>query len=227
MDALGEASAVLRDAEQQLRLILVRAAENGNYDLVPRIAEWAKLLNSALGGQPVIQPLPAGAACALPSDNGVHEPEDADEDDGEDEDTAPAPTRKARGRRRAKGRRGKATKEGYPKFVREGDSLVKIGWSKSEDKTYEHKAPRAVLRALIQTLARVGAGGERFTVEPLLPLRDTASGREIPDYQTYLTLAWLRNANLVTQHGRQGYSLPEASILEREAERQWVELKTR
>jgi hypothetical protein len=84
-----------------------------------------------------------------------------------------------------------------------------------------------VLRALVQALTGIGAGGDRFTVEPLLPLKDTTSNGDIPDYQAYLTLAWLRSAELVTQHGRQGYSLPDGSNLERDAERKWAELKTR
>lgn len=105
--------------------------------------------------------------------------------------------------------------------------MVKIGWSKSEAKTYEHKAPRAVLQALLRALIRVGAAGKRFTVEGLLPLKDSASNSEIPDYQTYLTLAWLRNVNLITQHGRQGYSLLPDFDLEQESNRHWDQLDTR
>ena len=43
MGALDEASAVLRAAEQNLRIILVKAAEGGDYDHLLQIAEWAKL----------------------------------------------------------------------------------------------------------------------------------------------------------------------------------------
>src|SRR5262249_22934714 len=127
--------------------------------------------------------------------------------------------------RRKKSRRGKRVKSEYPKFVREGDSLVKIGWSKRERKPYEHKAPRNVLRALVQALVRVGTGGERFTVDGILPLKH--GGAEIPDYQTYLTLAWLRSVGLITQHGRQGYSLPDAEGLDRKSEQQWGSLTSR
>jgi hypothetical protein len=218
MDPLEEATAALRAAEQQLRSILVKAAESGDYDHLPRIAGWARLLSATLGGQPVAELPPVQP----PSDNGVHE--------RAAEVTARSPAtgaRRVQASRRKQGRRSRAAKEGYPQFVREGDSLVKIGWSKSEGRTYEHKAPRGVLRALVQALVRVGSGGERFTVEALLPLRDTAAGSDIPDYQTYLTLAWLRTVGLVTQHGRQGYSLPAGSDIERESERQWAELKAR
>lgn len=66
---------------------------------------------------------------------------------------------------------------------------------------------------------------ERFTVESLLPHRD--SGSDIPDDQTYLVLAWLRSIGLVTQHDRQGYSQPADASRGREAERHWGELATR
>jgi hypothetical protein len=225
MDVLEEAMAVLLNAEQQLRSILVRSAKDGNYDHLPQIAEWAKLLSATLGGQPPAEPATFQPETVLPlasSDDGVAERPAAVR--------ARAPAtgyRKARAGQRRKRRRSKTAKSGYPKFVREGDSLVKIGWSKTDGKPYEHKAPRSVLRSLVQALLRVGSGGARFTVEGLLPLKDTAGTSEIPDYQTYLTLAWLRCVRLITQHGRQGYSLPNAAELERQSEQQWGNLTAR
>lgn len=135
--------------------------------------------------------------------------------------------RRARKGRRKKQGRGNKAKAEYPRFVREGDSLVKIAWSKSEGKPYEHRAPKGVIRALVQALSRAGAGGQRFTMEPLLPLKDPTDRSGIPDYQSYLTLAWLRSVGLIVQHGRQGYSLPEDVDLEQECARQWSELKPR
>jgi hypothetical protein len=223
MDALQEATAVLRTAEQQLRSILVKAAESGDYDHLPRIAEWAKVLNAALGGVTMIETVPASTQPVLSAvpDNGY--PEQPLDDLG-GTSAPPARTVQSAGRGK-KSRKTRAKKAGYPKFVREGETLVKIAWSKSERKPYEHKAPKGVLRALIQALTRVGSGGARFTMEGLLPLKD--GGTDIPDYQTYLTLAWLRSAGLITQHGRQGYSLPPEVNTEREAERQWSQLAAR
>jgi hypothetical protein len=222
MDALKEATAALRAAEQQLRSIIAKAAEGGDYDHLPRIAEWAKLLSAAISGQPVSEPAQVQPVLipTSPSDNGVHARAAA----VKTRIAAPA-SRKAKAGRRNKIRRRKKTNAEYPKFIREGDSLVKIGWSKSEAKTYEHKAPRSVIRALVQALVRVGSGGKRFTVEHLLPLKD--SGSEIPDYQTYLTLAWLRSVDLITQHGRQGYSLLPDMDIEQESNRHWDHLDTR
>lgn len=221
---------MLRTAEQQLRAILVQAAEAGNYDHLPRVAEWAKVLNAMVAGQTIADSPPA----ALPTRTETVEDDDDDpparDSSIQERQAAPravAPViRRAKGGRRKKTRRSGVAASGYPKFVREGESLVKIGWSKSEKKPYEHKAPRTVLRALVKELGRIGAGGERFTVEGIFPLKD-ASKSDIPDYQAYLTLAWLRSVELITQHGRQGYSLPNAGDLERQSEQKWNELTTR
>ncbi len=223
MNALEQGLAVLRSAEQELRSILARAAEVGDYDHLPRIAEWAKILSAIPGGQTDAEParLPFQRMVSDRGENGVHERAATPPPAGAASDGARVMARRRRKRRRSR------TPEGYPQFVREGESLVKIGWSKSEGKTYEHKAPKGVLRALVKALLRVGVGGGRFTADVLLPLKDSVGGSEIPDYQTYLTLAWLRSTGLITQHGRQGYSLPAGFDLERESERQWGELKTR
>lgn len=105
--------------------------------------------------------------------------------------------------------------------------MVKIGWSKHDRKTYEHRAPRRVLDAFVQAVVRAGAGGERFAMGGILPLKDTVNSSDIPDYQAYLTLAWLRDSGLLAQHGRQGYSLLPDTELPREAARLWAALTAR
>jgi hypothetical protein len=227
MDALEDARSVLRTAEQKLRVILVEAAEVGNYDQLPQIAEWAKLLNATLFGQSVAEPSkpppqPLERAEALPvSATAAHEPLAV-----VNSRTPVLDAHRVKTGRRKKTRQSKNSSSGYPKFIREGDALIKIGWSKSQGKPYEHKAPRAVLRALVKELIRIGSGGARFTVEGIFPLKDTGK-TDIPDYQAYLTLAWLRSVELITQHGRQGYSLPNGADLERQSEQKWNELSKR
>jgi hypothetical protein len=53
----------------------------------------------------------------------------------------------------------------YPRFKREGETLVKIGWSKSDWATYEHRSPRDVLDRLVAAIKRVAVRDERFTTE--------------------------------------------------------------
>jgi hypothetical protein len=113
----------------------------------------------------------------------------------------------------------------YPRFVREGDNLVKIGWSKSQRAEYEHKSPKRLLAVLCQSLT--SANGKRIMMDKVLPLKDPVTGSAFPDYQSYVCLAWLKSSGLVTQHGRQGYSLPKGIELEKSVEALWVDLPTR
>lgn len=115
----------------------------------------------------------------------------------------------------------KPKKADYPKFFRDGDSLVKVGWSKSEGAEYEHKCPKRVLDALVREFARVAGPGKRFVMANLLPLRDPAGGEELPGYQAYVGLAFLRQAGLVQQHGRSGYSIPKPKALVADAAAAW------
>lgn len=113
----------------------------------------------------------------------------------------------------------------YPRFVRDGDSLVKIGWSKSERAEYEHKSPKRLLAVLCGSLT--GANGKRIAMDKVLPLKDPINESTFPDYQSYVCLAWLKSAGLVIQHGRQGYSLPKGTDLEKSVETHWTNLPTR
>jgi hypothetical protein len=228
MGAIDEATEVLRAAERKLRALIVQAAEQGDYDHLALFAEWAKQVSAILDGPTTPAP-----------------PADPDRDGDEPLAVQPSnwfqpraalPRGRSAGSRASTaggGMRGRRTRKSkrkspdYPKFLREGETLVKVGWSKRERKTYEHKAPRSVLQALVEALTRAGSGGERFTTENLFPLRDPADRSEIPDYQAYLTLAWLRGNGLLVQHGRQGYSLPEATDLTREIDQLWNSLPTR
>jgi hypothetical protein len=112
----------------------------------------------------------------------------------------------------------------YPRFVREGENLIKIAWSKSERAEYEHKSPKRVLTLLCAALT--GANGKRITMDKVLPLRDP-NGSAFSDYQPYVCLAWLKSAGLVIQHGRRGYSLPKGIDLEKSVESHWAGLPSR
>lgn len=122
-------------------------------------------------------------------------------------------------------------KKQYPRFKREGDdTLVKIGWSKSERSQYEHRSPRRVADLLIDRIADVANDGKRFTTDELLPLRDTDNNPngEVPSYQVYLCLAWLVMEGIIDRHGRQGYTLPnDAAELPAKVERAWAALPRR
>jgi hypothetical protein len=93
----------------------------------------------------------------------------------------------------------------YPIFYKDHDTLIKIGWSKSQDGEYEHRAPKVAVDSLARAVKRVGVG-KPTSMEALLPLQD-GRGSELPSYQAYLALAWLRACGAVQRHGQDGYSL--------------------
>lgn len=98
------------------------------------------------------------------------------------------------------------TSRAFPRFERDGDKIVKIAWSKRNRSEYEHRAPREVADALIDKIKKKKGEGAKFEASEILPLKDKEY-REIPSYQAYLALAWLRFEGLIVKHGRDQYSL--------------------
>jgi len=125
------------------------------------------------------------------------------------------------------GTRLRPKKAEYPRFIRDNDNLVKVGWSRSEKTEYEHRSPKKTIAIVATALAKAGANGRRFTVDQILPLLDPDDGNRVPDYRVYLCLAWLRSLRLVVQHGRQGYSLASKAPIDALFETHWESLPKR
>lgn len=115
---------------------------------------------------------------------------------------------------------------GYPRFAAHGDWLLKIGLSR-DGAEYEHKCPRSVLRAVAAAASRVGASGKQFAVDKLMPLEDPSTGGQVPVYQVYLCLVWLRNLGIIEKHGRSRYSVKVAGDLSSGIETGWQTLASR
>ena|ERR1700678_615040 len=183
-EPLIRAARIVGDAENNLKKLLAETATGGDYSLVVQLAGWAHNLSDLLAE--IVKAAPPGTAPENPeivADNAKRE-------------AAPAPAIT-----------WKRRPGDYPKFSRNGDTLVKIGWSKAQKNEYEHKAPRAVLTDLVAAISAVSARKNRFVMETIMPLKSSADGAEYPSYQVYLCLAWLRAQDLVVQHGRQGYTI--------------------
>lgn len=174
MTAVQTAKGVLADAEKSLRELMQQELKAHRYS---ELAELAGLANSL-------------AKLAGDTGNGA----------------APKPAAKASPRPVARpATKNKAKpKNAYPRFERDGEKLIKIGWSKKAREEYEHRAPRLAVLAFAEHIGRVTFKGKKFLVEDLLPVCD-AIGEEIPSYQVYLTLAWLRQIGVVEKNGRDGY----------------------
>lgn len=124
------------------------------------------------------------------------------------------------------GKRKKGKRSAYPKFYRDGNALLKVGFSKRAGE-YEHKAPSQVVFALTDAVARACEKGRRFTMDDVMPLISAALATTVPVYQPYVCLSWLRELGLVAQHGRKGYSAKMPSQISLQVRNYWEQLPTR
>lgn len=198
---------ILREAEERLRALIEKGLREQRYD---EIAELARLTD--------------GVARLHGTSRSLHATADA---------TSPATAPPAH-----VGRRGSTASKrvaaahpkkagNYPRFERDGDRLVKIGWSKKNREVYEHRAPRTAVIAFVRHLTSRVKPGRVFALDSLLPIPDIVSGDEVPAYQVYLTLAWLREAKAVVKKGRDGYALRMESLANDGLDQLWDALPVR
>lgn len=178
---------MLADAEKSLRDLMQRELKAQRYGELAELAAiadaLARLSRGGLTGEATNALNTAPQARRLPA--------------------APSTTARAL----AKGKsiaRNKPAKRDYPRFERDGDKLIKVGWSKKSREEYEHRAPRAAVLAFAEHVGANTVKGKTFVIEELLPVHD-AAGEELPGYQVYLALAWLRQVGVVEKKGRDGY----------------------
>ncbi len=205
MQAVSRAKKIVESAESQIQALLVEAAEEGDYDAIGSLTQWGKALRALTKSAP---PDPQDNRVA--GDRNAHRPEAIE--DGKVQRLEVARERS----------RGKL----YPYFIRDRDFLVKAAWSKAVRGEYEHKTPMEIVLRVVEKINAVGKPDSLFLMENVLPITD-ANGSEVPTYQAYSTLAWLRATGLILRHGRQGYSIKTGCDLPSEAEAEWDKLKQR
>lgn len=113
----------------------------------------------------------------------------------------PAPPRSIRANAHSSRQPG-ATR--YPCFERQGDRLIKIGWSQKDRTVYEHRAPKSAVDSITSKLMSLQRKDRNIRIDDLLPV-ESEDGVEIPTYQVYLVLAWLRTLGMIQRHGNEGY----------------------
>ena len=203
MSTIQAARTLLRQAESSLRQLIEAALKDQRYGDVAEMAALADGL-SRLVDPTSTRPAPEERLASVPAAS-------------RSQAASSAP-------RRAKSTRKASTKRtGYPRFVREGDRLVKIGWSKKNKSEYEHRVPRSAVDAFLGKLTSAVKPGRVFEVEGLLPVTDQA-GEEVPAYQVYVTLAWLREIGVIAKKGRDGYVIEDAAATKSGAQDRWQEL---
>ncbi|GIK19121.1 MAG: hypothetical protein DYG93_00755 [Leptolyngbya sp. PLA2] len=183
---------VIRHAEREIRGQIAEAAAAGAYETVERLSGIARRLAEMTAEA-------TAAPVALP----VHSSKTAT-------NTEESPAAKPRAREDRKALR----KKQYPRFEKTRDTLIKIGWSKKRRDEYVHKAPKAGIDVVASRVTELGKKGRVFTNEELLPVKMGGGQGELPGYQAYVCLAWLRDIGAVEQHGRVGYSVKGNNVAE-------------
>lgn len=181
MGKLQAAHDFIDAAEKQLRELIARAAADGDYVVISQLVEAAEGLRRTTK-------LLAGAEASRGQPGSVPQ--------GVEPVTEPpapgaAPIEPVK----------RTTKE-YPRFERQGERLIKVGWSKKERAEYEHRTEKEVALAVSLYLAETPKD-QVFRMDDLLPIE--IENDEVPLYQAYLVLAWLRDRGLINKQGKDGY----------------------
>lgn len=193
----------LRACEEELRKLAAEAAAQGDYDALTRLGNTARTVaeisrdwQTAPQARDTVQP-DAGLTARQ------------------------APEAASLGAAPGRDHSTKAARGAYPRFIRRGNELVKIGWSKGDRKEYQHRAPHSLLVKLRQALLDAGKRRKLFKMDVL---ERQLSSIGAPGYQAYVWLAWLRSAGLVKQHGRQGYSIVKPATFEEDVNLAFAEV---
>jgi hypothetical protein len=196
MKTLDRGSNLLQETETKVRALVSEAAACGDYASVVQLASWARTVSELVNGKSlrVSSALPARGSS---TQNGAKGPKQI-----------------------SLAKRGQRS---YPVFFRQNDHVVRIAWSKREKKEYRHKADPSILKILAKSMAEKGSDGRVFTTEQFLPIRD-AQNSEVPNYQAYVGISLLKQAGLIDQHGRQGYSIPRLADFKDAVEAVWKKL---
>jgi hypothetical protein len=176
------AASVLRRAESEIAKLATEAAADRDYDNAERLLGVARQLAATVQKLSGVEPHAPVSSNGASSVSHVRGSRVVDDGDERDDE---------------------------PQFERDGDDLIKRGKSKSDARAYEHKAPRSVIEILLQAIRDSANKKGEFRTSRIFPLQDS-NGRDVPVYQGYLTLRWLRQIGLVERVARQRYKLDPA-----------------
>ena len=190
MSDLEMALRVLSEAEEALSTLMREGLADQRYDDVAAVAEVTRLLTDLIGSleNPAQEDRETGPS------KGRTGRENPPREKTPGAGARPPATKNARG----------APRRSYPQFAKDGDRLVKVGWSGKGRQEYEHRTHRRVLWVFARVVHDRPEPADCFTMEDVLPLV-YAGGKEIPSYQAYLALAWLRSVGAIRKDGRDGY----------------------
>ncbi len=94
----------------------------------------------------------------------------------------------------------------YPKYLRRGNAIVKVGLSRDKRSEYKHIVPAAECQRAMELVTSTGANGKEFTADDLL------NGFDGLSYHLYAVLALLRQRKAVVVVRRGVYKLSKEFV---------------
>jgi len=198
VDLKEKSRAVFANTEKELRKLIADAAATSSYDELAFVLQLSRELERIAadfdrGQETRSQHKPtASPITTQPSP-------------GRSTDTSPRSRNSTQQKRRAK-------KNGYPKFHRDGEAIVKVGWSRSKKSEYEHRARFEAVEAVARAITATNDADRFFQIEDVLDHIASHTPDNIPSYQTYAVIAWLRSVGAVTREGKRGYRTISADL---------------
>jgi hypothetical protein len=171
----------LRACEACLLEAIVAGAKEGDYetiDLARVAAEEIHALQARLTAQ-----LPKEAP---PDDNSRKVPESR-------RDNARKPTK---------------TRKKYPRFEVEDSTLLRVGWSKKRKAEYTQRIPMDSFESIVGGFADTAAAAEGPVSSDVILERIEEAVGDVPTYQTYGVLKFLRDHEVIRQASRGEYAIP-------------------
>lgn len=201
--ALDELRAILERAEAEIRAVIGSEASAGRYEHIPELVKRAEQLRDGRLEKSNTQSQDASEENAPRNANGA---------------SSNSPTEDST-------HRGKAGR--YPIFFREGNRLVKVGWSKSTAAEYEHKTGKAVVDTLLAVLHERSANNRTFSVDEVSRAASEKTKLPLPSYQVYVSVAWLRSRGLLKRIGRDEYKISNRANFLEDSRKLWEGLPER
>jgi len=175
----GDILLILRGAENELKKLIVRAAESGEYRYIDMARSAAEEIRKLL--EKVSKP-----SYGRRRSSG-----------------------RSRRRRLKSSTFVGGLERSYPLFELWKDNVVKIGWSGKLKKQYVHKIPKTTFRNSIAAMSKLGSrGAGPFSTEEIIAKARAHCSNYVPAYQVYIVLGLLRQKGCIRRAGKDGYKIP-------------------
>lgn len=205
---LSSAVSYLEQAENELQRATIVAVQARDYRTSTRLSELSQRISEIRSAVGV-------------GDGKVNGSDTNDESDEFSRTQEEASAESASKRKNDKGKSNSA----YPRFLIREDQLVKLGWSSSNRREYEHRVPRESVEAFVEHVASLRKNRFPVTAESIVKALQKDDPPRILGYQVYVVAAWLKTLNFLLPEGRQGYFIADGVDLSSGVAAAWQDLR--